>query len=58
MPESNPLADVIEAMWRTIRDAVQPAYEAIAAAFASFGSALEPPRYKRPLIHNGRKPRK
>jgi len=55
---TDPLARAIEAVWKTISDAIRPVMEAVTDAFMSLSRSIEQPRFKRPLIHNGRKPRK
>jgi hypothetical protein len=55
---TDPLARAIEAVWNTIADAFRPVMEAVSDAFLTLSRSIEQPRFKRPLIHNGRKPRK
>jgi len=55
---TDPLARAIESAWNTIADAFRPVMEAVTSAFSSLSRSIEQPRFKRPLIHNGRKPRK
>ena len=55
---TDPLARAIENAWNAIVEALTPAFDLITGLMKDFGHRLDAPRYKRPLIHNGRKPRK